>query len=1115
MHLMARCTKTATKTIRIMKLTALLLFTAFLQVSATGYSQNITLLVQDAPLQKVLQEIEKQTGFSFIYGKSLIDKATTVTLDVKNQPLQSVLEMVFKDQPLRYQISDKYIVLSPRPAEKPMAGDAAPQPGVIQGRVINAKGEPLANAYLIVKRTKTGTTTNVKGEFTLKNVRPEDVITVSFVGYKPQTFKVSDPKDGDMYVRTMQVSDDQLDQVVIQAYGTTSQRYTTGDISTVTAEEIEKQPVMNPLMALQGRVAGLEITQTSGYASGPVLAEIRGRSGIADLPSDPLYIIDGVPLTVLPVGATQGYNTGSAGFLQNSGLAGPAQGQSPLFSIAPSDIESITVLKDADATSIYGSRGANGVILINTKKGKAGQTQFNVHVDQGVNVVTRYWDMMNTPQYLLMRREAFKNDGITPNQGNAPDLLVWDTTRNTDWQRALYGKAGKVVNAQISLSGGDLHTTFRISGSYTNSTEITTASGSDQRGAVSFNVSHSTSDRLFNISFTSTYSFTQSDMIGLPGKVTYAPDAPAIYDSTGKLNWAGWESSIGNPFGSLLQPYVAKTDFLNSNLVFRYTPVRGLTVQASMGYNNGQSNQTFLIPIASQDPNYNPTGTAQFGNNSNTNWIVEPQISYDAQIGRGKFNAVFGGSAQSTITNGIFINGSGYTSDALLRTISNAPNNSSTDNYGEYRYASVFARVGYNLDNKYIINLNARRDGSSNYGPGNQYGNFASIGAAWIFTDENWFKEHPSFLSFGKFHASYGTAGSDGGKPYAYITRWASNGQTYDGVVPLTATQHANPTYQWQENRKLEAGINLGFFKDWITLSVAYYRNRTSNQLLDYPTPWLSGFSSVLANLNALVQNQGWEFAIAGKGVHVHSKYFNWDWAPHFNFSVNQNEFVSFPGLGSSPFRNNGQLGQPLNGLYLLHFTGVDPQTGQYTFQDRNHDGAINPNYVPPTGGDVYFKKLSPTFSTGFGFNFDLKGFSLVIFFLAKKQEGINAIAQSDFPGRFNANQSVEVLARWQNPGDITSVGKFSTRGYADPNGYLSSSDVGYTDASYIRLQNLALSYRLPDPIAKKAGFQCDIFVHASNLLTITGYKGIDPEVQHFGGMPPSRTIVGGLSFNF
>ena len=1113
--------KGAAKMLRVMKLTALILVIACMQVTAHGIAQDkITFSGEDVPLEKVFSIIKKQTSYLFLYNDALLENARRVSIHVKNATVEEVLNACFKDQPLNYTIKGKTIfIINKQVQEKKVVSvsDATPPGDEIKGRITNGKGEPLSGATVTIKRTGKSILTNANGEFVLKNVEPDEIMTISYIGYVQQSVKITRKAN---LMLVLELSDNELDKVVVQGYGTTTRRFATGDIGVVTSKEIEKMPLatLNPLMALQGRVAGLDIQQTSGYASAPVKATLRGVSSITGQVADPLYIVDGVPLTVLNIGKTQDNSTGSFGFLQNAGLIGPANGQSPLFSINTSDIESITVLKDADATSIYGSRGANGVILITTKSGKPGKTHFDLHVEEGVNKVTRYWKMLNTPQYLAMRREALKNDGLTPSISNAPDLLIWDTTRYTDWQKALYGRTGKVLSAQASLSGGNVQTTFRIGTSYTHSTQITTASGADQKASLSLSVIHHSLDHRFSLSFTNGFTFTKSDLITLPGRVNYAPNAPAIFDSSGNLNWKEWKAARAvNPFAPLLQPYTAKTNFLNSNLQLSFQPFQGFVFSTSLGYNNAQSNQIALTPIASQDPANNPLGTAQFGNNRNINWIIEPQMNYNVSLGSGNLSIMVGGSLQQTVTDGMYVFGTNYTNDALLKTISNAPDKLAFDNYGEYRYAALFARVGYRFDNKYFINLNARRDGSSNYGPGNEFGNFASIGAAWIFTEENWLRKKLRFLSFGKMQGSYGTNGSDGGIPYGYLTRWTSNDLLpYMGVQSVAPTQHANPNYQWQLNRKLEGSVSLGFFKDLVTIRAAYYRNRTSNQLLAYPTPMISGFGSVIANLPALVQNQGWEFTIGGKGIGIHTKYFNWSWAPNINFSFNQNKFISFPGLGASPYRNSGAIGRPLRGAYLLHYTGVDPLTGQYSYEDRNHDGIISQDYIASDGGDVYFKRLSPAISTGFGFNFDLKGFNLVFFFTAKKQDGINAIKQGNLPGRIGTNQPVEVLSRWQKTGEITNVGKFSTFGAMDPNGYLFSSDISYTDASYIRLSNLSLTYNFPDKWVKNAHMQsCNLYLRANNVFVITRYKGIDPETQNFGGMPPTRTIVGGLSVNF
>ena len=1114
--------RTTTKQlVRAMKLTAFILLTACLQVSArSAFSQDkITLSEKNATLETVLLKIEDQTGYQYVF-RAVRAKDTKVTIEVKDATLQEVLGLCFAGQPFMWVIDGKTILVKER--------EEVIDPGktvTVEGVVLNESGAPLSGASVTIKENNKSTITDVKGIFKFSVVPKNCMLIVSYIGYTSKEIKIQEGKWVQVFL-SIAVND--LDKVVIQAYGKTSQRLTTSDITTVTAEEIEKQPIMNPLLALQGKVAGLDVTQTSGYASAPVKVELRGRSAISNnFPSDPLYIIDGVPLTIVDVLGNSGYSNGSTGFDQ-TGLS-PAGGQSPLFSVNPNDIESIAVLKDADATAIYGSRGANGVILITTKKGKAGKTKFDLHIQEGVTHVSRFWDMLNTPQYLEMRRESFKNDQVTygqssstiPNSINAYDLLLWDTTRYTDWQRALYGGMGKTIDAQAGISGGDALTTFRIGAGYNHTTNILTVSGADQRASLSFNLAHRSLDQRFSVSLTSSYSFVQSAMISLPGKVTYAPDAPAIFDSAGNLNFAGWGGNTDNtnardayPFFNLKQPYTAKTGFLNSNLSFSYQLARGLSLSTGLGYNNAQANQVLLQPIVSQDPLYTPTGSNSFGYNSNKNWIIEPQTTYDVFIGKGKVNALIGASYQQTNTDGLNVKGSGYTSDNLLQSISNAPNQTTYDSYGEYLYAALFGRITYSWENKYILNINGRRDGSSRFGANKQYGNFGSIGGAWIFTEEHWLKQHFKMLSFGKLRISYGTTGSDGVGDYQYLTRYSSNNtHPYDGVSSLVPTLHANPDFQWQVNKKLEVALQIGILKDRINLQAAYYNNRCGNQLVAFPTPAFSGFTSVTANSPALVQNDGWEF-IASTTL-IKTKQISW--SINFNTAYNRNKLVAYPNFELSPYVGQYVIGQPLNIIRLLHYTGVDPQTGQYTFYDKNHNGQVNIDYSGRTPDDRYVYNLNPKFFGGLGMNFSYRSLQLSLFFNIVKQIGINAIDQGNDPGALNSNQPKGVLARWQNPGDITPVAAFTTMSSSEASlSYFHQSDGGYTDASFIRLSNLSISYNLPVNYVRKIGMQsCAFFFHINNLFVITKYKGIDPETQNFGSLPPTKIIVGGVSFNF
>jgi len=1101
--------------LKAMKLMTLFLVAVYMNVWATGFGQKVTISGKDLPLEKVFSMIKKQTGYAFFYDYNIFQDTKPVTLNLKDADIEDAMRVCLWGQNLDFSITNKTISVVKKEGKVSVID---PERTVkAQGIVLNESGLPLSGATVTVKETKKSTLTNTKGEFELNGIAVNSILIVSYIGYNVSQVAVQDEQSVKVH---MSVAINELDQTIVQAYGTTTRRLATGNIVKVTSAEIERQPVINPLLALQGKVAGLDVSQMNGFASAPIKIELRGRSAVNTFfTSDPLYIIDGVPLTVLEVGGLSTYKGGSTGFVQTN-FTGPANGQSPFFNINPGDIESIEVLKDADATAIYGSRGANGVILITTKKGKAGKTKLDFHFQEGGTKQTRFWHMLTTPEYLRMRREALQNDGITPSLDNGDyDLLKWDTTRYTDWQKELYGGTGKAIDVQAGLGGGDERTTYRIGMAYNHTTNILTVSGADQRASFSLNLQHHSRDHRFSMSFNSLYTFTKSDMISLPSSaVILPPNAPPIYDSVGNLNYAGWgdPNSLARysyPFQNLRQPYTAKTNFLNSNLILNYQLFKGLRLTSSFGYNTSQANQQQFVPIASQDPATDPMGSSLFGYTNVKNWIIEPQINYDVVLGKGKLSSLLGASVQHTNTDGLTLSGDRYTNDALIHSISAAPTVTNTDRYGEYKYAATFARLIYNWENKYILSLNGRRDGSSRFGPGKQYGNFGSIGLAWNFTEEDWLKDKLSFLSFGKIRASYGTTGSDAVGDYQYITRWTSNGTTpYSGIPSLMPSQHANPNFRWQVNKKLEGSIDLGFLNDRINTSVTYYRNRCGNQLVSFPIAAMTGFSYVTANSPALVENSGWEFTLLSKLINTT----DFGWSISFNIAINNNKLLAYPNIEQSPYAATLIVGQPLNVKRLMHHTGVDPLTGEYTFKDKNHDGQITFNYAGTTGDDTYPVNISPKFFGGIGMNFNYKSLQLNLFFNFKKQIGQNALLTNGIlPGAISNQPSAIIGKEWQKPGDIASVARFTTLTLNSLFNY-NSSDALYTDASYIRLSNLSLSYELPSSYIKVLRMQsCRLFFHTNNLFIITKYKGLDPETQYFGAMPPAKTYVGGISFNF
>ncbi|HET6994793.1 MAG TPA: SusC/RagA family TonB-linked outer membrane protein, partial [Chitinophagaceae bacterium] len=1081
--------------LRVMKLTAIFLTVVALQVSATGKSQTVTLDMKNVSVQKVFKEVIKQTGVSILYDIALLDQVKPVTIKVKDAPLAEVMTICFTGQPIEWSIDNGVVLIKERPAffvklrqqdQAPVGfAETIPLPANISGRVTNNVGEPLNGTSVIIKRTGKGTITNANGEFSLKHVNSDDTLVVSYTGYTTLNIRVGERTN---FVLLMNISNNKLDEIVVQAYGNTSDRLRTGNISRITSDDIAKQPVMNVLDVLQGQATGTLVTHNNGYASGTVKVEIRGRNSIdPNFPSDPLYIIDGVPLTILDIANGSTYNTGSQGFIL-SGIVSPATGQSPFFSINPADIESIEVLKDADATAIYGSRASNGVILITTKKGKAGKTHFDLNLYHGITRITNRYALLNTQQYVSMRNEALANDGQPVDANTAADLAIWDTTRYTNWQDKLWGGTGSSTDLQASMSGGDNRTSFRLSGGYQREQDVTAASGASQRVSLSSNFNHKSLNQKLKTTLVAAYSYASADMIVLPGIATMSPNAPAIYTSTGKLNWDEWTAGNSyNQFGSLFQPYTTKTNFLNSNLAINYEIIRGLTVKVNVGYNDVVTKQNVTYPIVSVDPITNPTGAYLVGNNTIRNLISEPLIEYNGYVGKGKINVLAGSSFQANKTSSIRLQGSGYTNDALLTSISNAPVKAMYSYDGQYKYASIFARINYNWENRYLINLNGRRDGSSRFGPNKQWGNFGSVGAGWIFSEAKWIKRNVPFISYGKIRGSYGSVGGDKIRDYQYLTQWLFSNLTYNGSLALGPTKHTDSLLHWEVNRKAEIGVELGFLNDKISVSASWYRNRCGNQLINFILPSLTGFSVVTTNNPATVQNVGLEFIVGAtlvdkKNLKLRSK---------INLSINRNKLLSYPGLSESPYANSLVLGKTVNIRKLLHHTGVDPQTGLNTYGDKNKDGIINDN--PGPNSDFFDIDVNPKFDGGFVQDFSYKSWEVNLFFYFRKQVGQNAFSSIGIPGR-PENQPLEVYNNhWKKPGDIAKYARFTSNSPGATDYWFTLSDAIITDASFIRLQNVSISYDFSKRLLKLKGIQgCKLFVRAQNLFVITSYKGSD-----------------------
>ena len=962
--------------------------------------------------------------------------------------------------------------------------------------IITDGEDPLSGVNVLVKNTARGSISNLEGRYSV-SASANDTLVFTYVGYKTQEIAVG---NAPIINVIMEVDAQALDAVVINAgYYKVSDREKTGSITRITAAEIENQPVSNPLAAMQGRMAGVNIVQTTGVPGGGFSVRIRGRNSIRADGSEPLYIVDGVP-----------YPSQSLGSASVSAILGGAT--NALNGINPDDIESVEVLKDADATAIYGSRGANGVILITTKRGKSGKTSFSLNTSTGVGSVTRSMELLNTEQYLAMRREAFANDGISEYPYYEYDINgTWDQTRYTDWQEELIGGTAYYTTANASVQGGGEQTQFLVRGGYEEQTTVFPGDFKYKKGSALVNLNHTAPNERFKIQFSGNYVLDDNNLPAanlVYQARTLAPNAPALYNENGDLNWE--DGTFNNPLAALNAKYLSQTDNLIANANLSYKLFKGLELKTNLGFNKASMNQSRTNPHTVFNPDYglnSSISSITLNTAHRKSWIVEPQLHYSNSFDKAQLSFLVGGSLQQQTATRLLQFAKGFTSNSLIYNLAAASQlNVNADSEEVYRYRALFGRVNFNYDRKYILNLTARRDGSSRFGPENQYANFGAVGAAWIFSEEAFIKNQLPFISYGKLRGSYGTTGNDQIGNYGFLDTYTPSGLSYQGIQGLQPVQLYNPDYGWELNKKLEAAIEMGLFKDRINFSFAYYRNRSSNQLVGIPLPGTTGFTGVQANLDATVENTGIEIEAAT--VNVKGDHFQWK--TFFNISFPKNKLLSFPGLEASTYANQLVVGQPLDINLLYNFTGVDPETGNYTFEDVDGDGSISkPNDLKT----VAF--LGPKYYGGLQNSLSYKTLTLDFLFQFVKKKGRNYMANGALPGTM-ANQPVEVLDRWQNAGDQAALQRFSA-GYDDDaymayiNYYDSTGSVG--DASYVRLKNIALSYTLPSH--RSLGIGCRIYAQAQNLLTFTNYEGPDPETEIYNNLPPLKMFSTGVEFTF
>ena len=997
----------------------------------------------------------------------------------------------------------------------------------ISGTIKDAKGESIPGVGVLVKGTTRGTATDADGKFQLAASTGE-ILVATFTGYKNQEVTIGAETTLDIILQ----EDGTLDEVVVIGYGTQNKRDVIGSIAQVKGSDIKNVPSPSFDAALQGRAAGVQIVQSSGVPGSAVRMRIRGQASVSGN-SEPLYIVDGVPVT-----------TGD--FSKRDGSANSTNSNA-LADLNPNDIESIEILKDAGAAAIYGSRAANGVVLITTKRGKAGKTAFDAGYYYGINQVTRKLPFINAAEQLTLIEEGYRNaNGGLPmpaNFGLGRGLTVGSIVENkysTNWFDQVL-RQGYVQEANINARGGNEKTRFYTGVSYRD--EDSFFKGNNyKRISGRLNLDNSASDKLdigTQISVTGT---TNNQVPNVWGTVNssalpFFPIKNADDTYFGNTDAQG-QNTGANPVAQMQNSFVTKGYRVLANAYANYKITKDLVLRAEFGsdfYNQYDEilfsghNRTFItfdykdvsaiaitLPDTSRYPKPLPrvrAGSFEERRLNVFNWNTNITLTYNktfAEVHR--FDVLGGFQAQQSAqrTTGVYTNGNAGFADPYFNNAvgglqifdKNLVNgypvmggyNADLDN--RYNFASFFGRLMYKYGEKYLASASIRTDGSSRFGPDRQFGTFYSFSAGWIINEESFLKD-VEFIDMLKLRASLGVTGNSEIGNFNYLGTFGSSGG-YLGQPGLYPSRISNPDLGWEKNRNLDLGIDFALFKGRISGSVSYFNKRSSDILFADPIQSSVGQTAVLRNTGIVIRNQGVEFNVATKNLGFESPI---QWTTDFNISTVGNEVLSTGDLPVEAFAAGlGEsrliVGYPVGQGFMMQSAGVDPADGREMFVNPKDGSRNNKIGVENTDWRVPVGRPFPRFSGGMMNTVSYKGFDLSI--LLTYQYG-NTVFDNEAKFQIgevaNNAQRRAVLNRWQSPekpGDGKTPGIF-TSGPGSGRGL--NSDRFMYDASFLRLRTATLAYNLPKGIVEKAKLtSVRLYITGQNLFVITKYPGWDPE---------------------
>lgn len=1083
--------------LRLMKLSVLQLFLLLTFVGLSygfdGQAQEIlnrsvSLRTDGLRLRVVLSQIEKQTTTKFVYSSRNIGADRPVTIHVNNVRLEEALGVLLKPLNLTYRIINGQIILDSIESD----AEASLKPGlpelieqVVSGTVSDEKGEKLPGVSIVIKGTTRGTTSDAKGQFKISIPTGNVTLTLSFVGYKSQEVEVGNQTTLNL---TMQPDQNSLDEVVVVGYGQVQKRDLTGSVVSIKEAQITSTPVVNALETLQGKVAGMDLTRSSGETGAPLNFTIRGNRSL-NASNQPLILVDGIQY-------------GS------------------YIDVNPNDIASIEVLKDASSTAIYGSRGANGVVLITTKTGKAGKTKVEFNNYYGLNDPSDYQHVTNSAQYVTMTREAYRAAG----QWNSPadDEKIFNVQLenirkgiDTDWV-GLMLRSGSVQNNHVAVSGGNEKTKFRLSSEYFNERGLLKY---DQlrRFVQHLNLDHQILSNLkigmvlnFNSSTqqrrnTSFWNLQKNSPLGVP----YNEDGSVkTYPFPGTL--------IYNPL--LDESPDNYNNLTSSSRIFmlgfgEWSILKNLSLRSSFGIDINNSQQGIFegknTTLAGVNSGYSRSALNDI---KNRNWTWENVLNYNKTINQHSINAMVGTSMISYRT--LNFSGEGkdqpFSSSQFYNLNTNTKDVITTSSLTESSLASVFGRLNYKFNDKYLLTASLRADGASVLATGHKWAYFPSVALAWRLLDESFMANTGNLFSEMKLRASYGISGNSAIAAYQTQGGLSKIAYSFDetpafGYWPKLL---ANKDLGWEKTATVNVGLDFGFFRNRLTGSVDVYNTNTSDLLMDRILPSLTGYSKTVANVGK-TKTRGVDLLISTRNF-TSPKF---SWSTDLNLATYKEEIVALS-VGGDDVAKAWFVGKPLRVFYDYEKIGIwqtgerdeaaryNKVPGEIKVRDQNNDGKIS-----ASDDRVVLGQASPKWSGGITNNFTYGNFNLSVLVYARIGQTIN----SQYLGYFYPGGTAAVADYWtpENP----------TNAYPRP--WLSRTDqylstLGYIDGSFWKIKDVRLSYNLAKNLLKKTPLSnVTIYSTAKNFFTFSKLKNYDPERGGPVDYPLTKQLIVGLNVSF